>query len=179
MSLKSVASTLALALVSAIASPVWAQVIPADCLPAEGVFITTNSLPNGHGGTTHSLSLLTLTNRGLAYRTDSDQDVGRDYSGFSNSQGVWACEGVRDGVIALTATLVNFSNGVDYRQEGSIARISYSGRYILASKKLDLEGQLVFFTFTRDINTDAPQGHPIPVRIYGYKVENAAEPTSR
>lgn len=170
---KPAAGALLLATLGFLGGPALAQeAIPADCLPAVGTYLTANTLPSDQGGTIHSQSLLSLTSDGLAFRTDSDEKAGIDNSGFTNSQGIWACEGASDGKIALSATLLNFSYGAGGGQEGSTARLTYSGSYVPAEKSLELEAKLLFFMPNDDPNVDKPEGKPIPVRVTGYKVEN-------
>ncbi len=173
MIVKPAAGALLFVTLGLLGGPAVAQpAIPADCLPVVGTYLTANTLPNGQDGTIHSQSLLTLTSDGLAFRTDSDENGGIDNSGFTNSQGVWACEGVNDGKIALSATLLNFSYGAGGGQEGSTARLTYSGSYVPAETSLELEAKLLFFMPNDDPNVAKPEGDPIPVRVTGYKVQN-------
>ncbi len=162
------ASLLAASLLAAPAAA--SELIPAECAPLVGTFVTKNSLPDGKGGTLRTRSLISLTNGGHAFRSDSDQNSGLDQLSFGDSQGAWRCLGKEGESLKLTARMINFSYPASINQQTAIARIDYRGTYDPAEGTLRLVGELSFLTVDSDPDTAKPAFESVQVEVTGYKI---------
>ncbi len=153
------------------ASPSAADAIAETCQPAVGSFITTNSLPDGQGGTIHSRSLISLTNGGHALRSDSDQYAGLGEHAFGDSHGAWVCEGVKGEEIAIRATMLNFSYPSGADEDAKIGVITYRGSFNTKDETLRLTGGLRFVGIKDDPFGPHIQIAPIPIEVEGVKIE--------
>lgn len=168
------AAGLCLAVVTSVATSVAPGTQPAvaeesinACIEAVGTFLTENSLPHGQAGTLHSRSLISLTNGGHAFRTDSDENTGLAGVGFGDGRGAWRCDGVEGDYERISATVLNFS----YGDIENIARTDYKGTFHRDSGELHLEGTLGFVKLHDDPWADDALKDGIPIEVVGVKIQ--------
>ena len=140
------------------------------CGKAVGTFLTRNALDNA-GRTGTSASLLVFTNGGHVLRFDSDETGGAmDSRPFGNSAGTWRCDGAdKDGTVRLTATMLDFTYPDAEGDEGQLARIDVTGRFLPETETLELEGKLGFLPLRSEGQAAGALTHATSVTTVIYK----------
>lgn len=110
-----------------------------DCLAAVGTFLTSNK-DTGDSGTFVSRSLISFTNGGHTFFTDSDADGGAGFSPFSDGRGAWRCMGAADGVLTLQAVIVDFTYQNQENAKQQIGRLDIEA--VFDSKADELAGRM-------------------------------------
>lgn len=132
----------AIALVTALSpSPVIAdddaapQII--GCIEAVGTYLTRRENPTIEGPERVGRSLLSLTNGGHAFLTDSAGGGVSGFQPFSDGRGVWRCETGADGTGTLSAVILDFTYPTDKYPAPQIARLDIEATYETASNQLN------------------------------------------
>jgi hypothetical protein len=79
-----------------------------ECLDAVGTYLTTNPASDQPGGFA-SRSLISLTNGGHSFFTDSGQEGGAGFAPFTEGRGAWRCVSHDGNVTRLRATIIDFT----------------------------------------------------------------------
>jgi hypothetical protein len=79
-----------------------------DCLAAVGTYLTANRDQSG-GDDFVSRSLLSITNGGHMFFTDSGQGGEPGYAPFSDGRGAWRCVSNEDGVTRFVGSVLDFT----------------------------------------------------------------------
>ncbi|WP_421724821.1 hypothetical protein [Bauldia sp.] len=77
------------------------------CADAIGTFLTENANADETDWFA-SRSLISLTDAGHAFFTDSGEAGGPDFAPFTDGSGAWRCDSAADGTQQITATIVDF-----------------------------------------------------------------------
>ncbi len=132
-----------LALAVAVATCVSASGVRAEgaglplskCLDAVGTFLTINDAKDD-GKKFASRSLISLTNGGHAFFTDSGDAGGPGFGPFSDGRGAWSCVSDEDGATRFLATILDFTFVTPSFPEQKIGRLDLEGSFDAATEKL-------------------------------------------
>lgn len=131
----------ALALLAALgAAPAAAQddAAPqiAECIKAVGTYLTRRENPTVSGPERVGRSLLSLTNGGHAFLTDSASGGVSGFQPFSDGRGVWRCESAAGGTETFRAVILDFTFPTDQYPDPQIARLDIEATFEAAAGQL-------------------------------------------
>ncbi|MEM7446370.1 MAG: hypothetical protein AAF414_23825 [Pseudomonadota bacterium] len=128
----------------AIISPAAAQddTDPAinECIDAVGTYLTLREYDGG----SIDRSLISLTNGGHAFLTDSAQGGVRGYQPFSDARGTWRCLGADNGQLQFEALILDFTFADGDEPDRQIARLDITASYDPANGALTGNAALSF-----------------------------------
>jgi hypothetical protein len=118
------------------------------CFDAVGTFLTTNTDVATNEVT--SRGLISLTNGGHFFRTDSNEGGTTGYAPFSETRGAWRCVSDDNGMRHIVATGIDFSHKTAEYPNQTLARIDYDAVYNEDSDSLS--GEFTFYFVPIDGN---------------------------
>jgi hypothetical protein len=95
----------------------------ASCIGAVGTYLTRHAVKADDGGDAVMRSLLSLTNGGHAFFTDSAEAGVPGYQPFSDGRGAWRCDADADGTMRFTALILDFTFPDAADTDARIARL--------------------------------------------------------
>ena len=137
------------------------------CIEAVGTFPTTNV---GADGTVVGRSLISLTNGGHFFLTDSNEGGGADFASFSDGRGAWRCVSDADGQAHVMATVLDFTHKTEAHPNQTMARLDYDATYDAGTDTLNADVSLYFVPINANPMDMAALGDPIPNKITGIRV---------
>jgi hypothetical protein len=141
-----------------------------DCAGAVGTYLTKNFRNGGDPKNFMSRSLLSLTNGGLAFFTDSGENGEPGYSPFSDGRGAWRCVSKADGKSGISAVILDFTfQGKDGAKQ-QIARIDFDAVFGKGTGKLEGQSTLYFAPLSGDPLDKNALGKGQKFRTVGEKI---------
>lgn len=140
------------------------------CFDAVGTFLTTNTNPD-RGGQEIGRSLISLTNGGHFFLTDSNEGGEAGFAPFTEGRGAWRCESDEAGELHILATVLDFTHKTEAFPQQSIARLDYDATYDEASGQLSADVTLYFMPIDANPMDEANLKDPIRNQITGIRVE--------
>lgn len=120
-----------------------------DCLDAVGTYLTSN-----HTGNDTSLfisrSLLSLTNGGHAFFTDSAEGGGPGFGPFTGGRGAWRCLSNENGETRFKAIILDFTFATASDPDQQIGRLDIAGAVDATTGKLSGRMDLSFAPLEAD-----------------------------
>lgn len=92
------------------------------CFDAVGTYLTKN-FASDKSGKAASRSLLSLTNGGHAFFTDSGEAGSQVYAPFTDGRGAWRCRSTSDSETAMAITVLDFTLAKPGGRSQAIARL--------------------------------------------------------
>jgi len=164
-----VTSGLAAVVVLGSASSVFAADEPLSaCFDAVGTFLTTNINPDD--GADVGRSLISLTNGGHFFLTDSNEGGEAGFAPFTEGRGAWRCVSDESGELHILATVLDFTHKTEAFPEQKIARLNYDAVYDEESGKLSADVKIYFMPIDADPMDPANLKDPILNHISGTRV---------
>lgn len=105
------------------------------CFDAVGTYLTTNHVKD-ESGKFISRSLISLTNGGHAFFTDSGEAGEPGFGPFSDGRGAWRCVSNEKGVTRFLATVLDFTFISPSSPKQLIGRLDIDGSFDAAAGKL-------------------------------------------
>ena len=99
------------------------------CADALGTFLTVKTDTSGADVGAKGRTLLSLSPSGMAIMTDSAQGGVKGYQAFGMMQGTWQCDKGAGSIVALQATLFDFSYPDEANPDASTARVELAGTF--------------------------------------------------
>lgn len=156
----------AVALVLGSASSAFAADEPLSaCFDAVGTFLTTNTDVETKEVT--SRGLISLTNGGHFFRTDSNEGGTPGYAPFSETRGAWRCVSDDNGMLHIVATGIDFSHKTSEFPDQTLARIDYDAVYNEDSDSL--AGNFTFYFLPINGN---PMEKAAPGKVRGFTFDS-------
>ncbi|WP_419906299.1 hypothetical protein [Hoeflea sp.] len=141
------------------------------CIDAVGTFLTLRKIPVEGQSDFVMRSLISLTNGGHAFLTDSSQGGVLDYQPFSSARGVWRCDDAKDGTVNLSAYMLDFTFPTEREPDALIARLDISAEYVAASGSISGITRIRFVPLDGDpLDTDQMKD-PIEYEFTGTKMK--------
>lgn len=138
------------------------------CADAVGTFLTKNVNPERNVEV--GRSLISLTNGGHVFLTDSNEGGEAGFAPFTEGRGAWRCVSDEGGKLHILATVLDFTHKTEAFPDQHIARLDYDATYDAASGQLDADVKLYFLPIDADPMDAASLEDPIPNRIVGVRV---------
>lgn len=108
----------------------------ARCMEAVGTYLTRRENRAVEGPERVGRSLLSLTNGGHAFLTDSAGGGVSGFQPFSDGRGVWRCETTGHGEETFSAVILDFTYPTDKYPDPQIARLDIKATYRAGSNQL-------------------------------------------
>ena len=121
-----------------------------DCLNLVGTYLTKNFKKGGSDETFASRSLLSFTNGGHTFFTDSGEAKEPGFGPFSDGRGAWRCVADEKGATKALATVLDFTFQTQSNPEQQIARLNFEARYDAQTKMISGTIKLYFVPLTGD-----------------------------
>ena len=138
------------------------------CFDAVGTFLTTNINPVR--GKEAGRSLISLTNGGHVFLTDSNEGGEAGFAPFTEGRGAWRCVSDEAGELHILATTLDFTHKTEAFPEQKIARLDYDATYDESSGQLSADVKLYFMPIDANPMDAANLKDPIPNQITGVRV---------
>lgn len=138
------------------------------CIDAVGTFLTTNL---GADGEVVGRSLISLTNGGHIFLTDSNEGGATHFASFSDGRGAWRCESDAEGKAHILATVLDFTHKTEAFPNQTIARLDYDASYDAGTDTLSAEVSLYFVPIDANPMDAAMLKDPVPNKITGIRVK--------
>lgn len=138
------------------------------CFDAVGTFLTTNINPDR--GEDVGRSLISMTNGGHFFLTDSNDGGGSDFAPFTEGRGAWRCVSDDAGELHILATVLDFTHRTETFPEQKIARLDYDATYDEASGTLSADVKIYFMPIDANPMDPANLEDPIRNEISGTRV---------
>ena len=106
------------------------------CIDAVGTYLTINNAKGETSGSFRSRSLISLTNGGHAFLTDTGEGGEPDFGPFSDGRGAWRCVSNEGGVTRFAATVLDFTFVTASHPKQLIGRLDILGAYDAGAQKL-------------------------------------------
>ena len=119
------------------------------CFDAVGTYLTTNYAKDEHGKFI-SRSLISLTNGGHAFFTDSGEAGEPGFGPFSDGRGAWRCVSNQKGVTRFLATVLDFTFITPSAPKQQIGRLDIDASFDAAAQKLSGTMTLYIVPFDGD-----------------------------
>jgi hypothetical protein len=139
------------------------------CFKAVGTFLTTNTNPD-RGDEVVGRSLISLTNGGHIFFTDSNQGGEAGWAPFTDGRGAWRCVSDDAAKLHILATLLDFTVKTADFPDQKIARLDFDATYDEASDALNADVKLYFLPFDANPMDAANLKDPILNRMDGIRV---------
>ncbi|MCR9138141.1 MAG: hypothetical protein NXI27_19235 [Alphaproteobacteria bacterium] len=168
-------SAVALAVIAMVStSPALAQddAAPqiAQCIKAVGTYLTQRENPTVTGPERVGRSLLSLTNGGHAFLTDSASGGVSGFQPFSDGRGVWRCQSAADGVETFSAMILDFTFPTDKFPDPLIARIDIEATVQAADNRLTGKTTIRFAPLAGDPMDETQLQNPIEYAFTGQRL---------
>lgn len=108
----------------------------AECIDAVGTYLTHRENPTVSGPERVGRSLLSLTNGGHAFLTDSASGGVSGFQPFSDARGVWRCERAAGGTETIRAMILDFTFPTEKYPDPQIARLDIEAKIETATGQL-------------------------------------------
>jgi hypothetical protein len=138
------------------------------CFDAVGTYLTTNTNPTS--GKIVGRSLISLTNGGHFFLTDSNEGGEAGYAPFTEGRGAWRCLSDEAGKLHMMATVLDMTHKTVDFPEQKIVRLDYDATYDNAGGTLNADVKLYFMPIDADPMDAANLRDPIPNQISGIRV---------
>jgi hypothetical protein len=138
------------------------------CFDAVGTFLTTNTNPTS--GKTVGRSLISLTNGGHFFLTDSNEGGEAGFAPFTEGRGAWRCVSDEAGKLHIMATVLDMTHKTTDFPEQRIVRLDYDATYDEARGILSADVKLYFMPIDADPMDAANLQNPTPNQITGVRV---------
>jgi hypothetical protein len=138
------------------------------CFGAVGTFLTTNVNPTS--GKTVGRSLISLTNGGHFFLTDSNEGGEAGFAPFTEGRGAWRCVSDEAGRLHIMATVLDMTHKTTEFPEQKIVRLDYDASYHEAEGTLNADVKLYFMPIDANPLDAANLKDPIPNQIAGVRV---------
>ncbi len=135
------------------------------CFDAVGTYLLSNV--DVESGELQSRSLLSLTNGGHAFLTDSAKAGTAIYAPFTDGRGAWNCVANEDGSTTMTIRIIDFTLPTEDTPDQMIARLDMTAQYDPESQVLKGETGLFFFALDGDPTAVETLGRGDPFRFEG------------
>ena len=143
----------------------------AACLGAVGTYLTRNVADGGDLGSFTSRSLLSFTNGGHVFFTDSGEAGGDTFAPFSDGRGAWRCISSEDGIETFVAVIVDFTFTDAAQTDQSIGRLDFALSYDERTRGLSGTGTLGFVAFDGDPMDGTQVSGATSFRLSGQRIE--------
>ena len=114
-----------------------------DCSDLVGTYLTKNFAKDASDKTFASRSLLSFTNGGHAFFTDSGEARETGFSPFSDGRGAWRCVADETGKTKALATILDFTFARPSGPKQQIGRLNFEVRYDAETKMVG--GSIVLY----------------------------------
>jgi hypothetical protein len=138
------------------------------CFDAVGTFLTTNINPDRGGEV--GRSLISLTNGGHVFLTDSNEGGDAVFAPFSDGRGQWRCSSDDGGKLHILATMLDFTVATQQFPKQKIARLDYDATYDEASGQLSADVKIYFMPIDANPMDAGNLKDPIANKITGLRV---------
>jgi hypothetical protein len=138
------------------------------CADAVGTFLTMNVNPERNADV--GRSLISLTNGGHVFLTDSNEGGEAGFAPFTEGRGAWRCVSDDAGKLHILATVLDFTHKTEAFPEQHMARLDYDATVDAASGQLNADVKLYFMPIDADPMDTANLKDPIPNRIVGVRI---------
>lgn len=138
------------------------------CFGAVGTFLTTNVNPSR--GEDVGRSLISLTNGGHVFLTDSNEGGEAGIAPFTEGRGAWRCVSDEAGRLHILATVLDFTFKTEAFPEQKIARLNYDAIYDEATDMLSADVKIYFMPIDADPMDPANLKDPTPNQISGVRI---------
>lgn len=145
-----------------------AQIAP--CIEAVGTYLTTRTIKVEGQPDMVMRSLISLTNGGHAFFTDSSEGGVLGYQPFSDGRGVWGCVSAEEGTVRLSAVILDFTFPTDTDPDAKIARLDISAEIAEASGDISGSTKIGFVPLTGNPMDTNALTDPIEYSFTGVKV---------
>lgn len=139
------------------------------CFKAVGTFLTTNTNPD-RGDEVVGRSLISLTNGGHIFLTDSNEAGEAGFPPFTDGRGAWRCTSDDAGTMHILATLLDFTVKTAAFPDQKIARLDFDATYDEANDSLIADVNLYFIPFDANPMDASNLNDPIPNQVVGMRV---------
>lgn len=139
-----------------------------DCIDAVGTFLTTNL---GADGRIVGRSLISVTNGGHFFLTDSNEGGSTNFASFSDGHGAWRCASDADGKAHILATVLDFTHKTEAHPEQTMARLDYNATYDARTDTLSADVSLYFLPIDANPMDALMLKDPVPNKITGIRVK--------
>lgn len=113
------------------------------CFYAVGTFLTTNL--STEDGSVVGRSLISLTNGGHVFLTDSNEGGTTEFASFTDGGGSWRCvSDETSGELRIRASVLDFTHHSAAHPQQMIARLDYDARYEADSDTISADVMLYF-----------------------------------
>ncbi|MEO1089813.1 MAG: hypothetical protein AAFX81_04220 [Pseudomonadota bacterium] len=146
-----------------------------ECLPVVGTFLTTKYEDGADGTAPIGRSLLSLTNGGHAFFTDSAEAGVPGFQPFSDARGAWRCTKNDGGEIEFTLVMLDFTFPTAAQPDQKIARIDTRASFVVEAGRLSGRTVVSFADLYSDPSDAEAFADPIAYRFEGTKIEVPAE----
>lgn len=164
LSLAAVFSALAGSIVLADDEPLQA------CFEAVGTYLTTNTASiDGERGMV-GRSLLSLTNGGHAFLTDSNEAGIVGFAPFTDGRGAWRCTSDERGRLHLLIIILDFTLATPDHPEQQIARLDYDATYHSRTETLRADAALSFVPIDADPLDEDALEEPFNFTLRGTRI---------
>lgn len=135
----------------AAAAPAAATDEPLEaCFEAVGTYLTTNVATRDGERQEVGRSLLSLTNGGHAFLTDSNEAGLPGFAPFTDGRGAWRCVSDETGALHVRAIILDFTLETEDQPEQQIARLDYDATYDGGTDTLSADATLAFVPIDGD-----------------------------
>ena len=108
----------------------------ASCVNAVGTYLTRRSIKVEGKPDMVMRSLVSLTNDGQVFFTDSSEGGVLDYQPFSDGRGVWKCLSADNGTLRLSALILDFTFPNKADPDAKIARLDIAAEIMQVSGEI-------------------------------------------
>jgi hypothetical protein len=141
-----------------------------DCADAVGTYLTKNFQDGGNPEDFMARSLLSLTNGGHAFFTDSGEGGEPGYKPFSDGRGAWRCVSKADGKSRISAVILDFTFPSKNGEKQQIGRLDLDAVYDTGTGKLESQTTLYFAPLSGNPMDKSALSQGQRFRIIGEKV---------
>lgn len=138
------------------------------CEPAVGTFLLSRHVARPDGATVIERSLISLTNGGHAFFTDSAQGGVDGYQPFSEARGAWECTSADDGTLSIL--MLDFTFPTKGEPEQKIARIAMDAAFAPDGSTLSGTANIAFTALEDDPLDAANLTDPIEYDFEGVRI---------
>ena len=121
-----------------------------DCSDLVGTYLTKNFAKGASDETFTSRSLLSFTNGGHTFFTDSGETGEPGFGPFSDGRGAWRCVADEKGATKALATVLDFTFRTQSNPKQQIARLNFEARYDAQTEMISGTIKLYFAPITGD-----------------------------
>ncbi len=142
----------------------------APCIEAVGTFLTKRDIKAEGKPDTVMRSLLSLTNGGHAFFTDSSEGGVLGYQPFSDGRGAWRCDSTANGSVRMPALIVDFTSPTTTDSDAKIARLDISAEISTDAGTISGKTTVRFVPLDGNPMDEAALGDPIEYLFSGMKI---------